>query len=95
MSKKATSKQSRTDWRRVDALQDREIDLSESPEITPELFARAMVRRGLKPVPRKTQLTMRLDSDVLNWFRRQGKGYQTRINAVLKAYMEAHLKGSL
>jgi uncharacterized protein (DUF4415 family) len=54
------------------------------------MFARAVVRRGLKPVPRKEQLTLRIDSDVLEWFRKQGQGYQTKINALLRAYMEAH-----
>jgi len=71
-------------------MTDEEIDLSEAPEITPEMFARAIVRKGLKPVPRKTQLTLRLDADVLAWFKGLGKGYQTQINAVLKAYKEAH-----
>jgi len=59
------------------------------PEITPEMFAKAVVRRGLKPAPRKQQVTIRLDGDVLEWFRAQGKGYQTRINSLLRAYMEA------
>lgn len=54
------------------------------------MFARAIVRRGLKPIPRKVQLTLRLDSDVLDWFRKQGQGYQTKINALLKAYVDAH-----
>jgi uncharacterized protein (DUF4415 family) len=54
------------------------------------MFARAVVRRGLKPVARKKQLTIRVDSDVLEWYRRQGSGYQTRINALLRAYMQAH-----
>jgi uncharacterized protein (DUF4415 family) len=85
-----TSQASRTDWRRVDAITDDEIDLFDLPEITPEMFARAIVRKGLKPVPRKSQLTLRLDADVLAWFREQGKGYQTQMNAVLKAYKEAH-----
>ena len=70
-------------------MTDREIDLSESPALTPEMFARTMVRRGLKPVERKAQLTIRLDQDVLEWFRKQGLGYQTQINALLRAYMEA------
>lgn len=90
MRKAATSKKSRTDWKRVDALKDREIDLSEIPEVSPEKFARAIVRRGLKPVPRKAQLTLRVDGDVLDWFRKQGQGYQTKINALLRAYMDAH-----
>ena len=71
-------------------MQDKDIDLSDSPELTPELFARAIVRRGLQPVPRKSQLTLRLDQDVLEWFRKQGQGYQTQINALLRAYMNAH-----
>lgn len=90
MKKSATSKKSRTDWRRVDALKGKDIDFSDIPEITPEMFARAVIRRGLKPVPRKEQLTLRLDGDVLQWFKKQGRGYQTRINQLLRAYMEAH-----
>jgi uncharacterized protein (DUF4415 family) len=90
MKKAVTSKKSRTDWKRVDALKDQGIDLSDLPEVSPEMFARAIVRRGLKPVPRKAQLTLRVDSDVLQWYRKQGQGYQTKINALLRAYMDAH-----
>ena len=67
-----------------------EIDTSEIPEIAPEQFARGIVRHGLKPVAAKAQLTIRIDREVLAWFRRQGRGYQTRINTLLRAYMEAH-----
>jgi uncharacterized protein (DUF4415 family) len=74
----------------VDALPDQGIDFSDTPQLTPEMFARAVVRRGLKPVARKRQLTLRIDSDVLEWYRRQGPGYQTRINALLRAYMQEH-----
>jgi len=49
-----------------------------------------MVHRGLPVPPRKTQIALRIDKDVLAWFKAQGKGYQTRINALLRAYMEAH-----
>ena len=92
MKKPAISRKSRTDWKRVDALTDKQIDFSDIPEVTPEMFARAVVRRGLKPVPRKEQLTIRIDSDVLEWYRRQGPGYQTRINALLRAYMQERAK---
>jgi len=88
MKKRTTSKRSGSDWKRVDALEDRKIDFSDTPELTPEMFARAIVRRGLKPLPRKAQLTVRIDSDVLEWYRGQGPGYQTRINALLRAYMQ-------
>jgi uncharacterized protein (DUF4415 family) len=90
MKKSATSNESLTDWARVDALRDEDIDLSDCPEITPEMFARAVVHRGLKPAPKKVQLTLRVDSDVVAWFKARGRGYQTEINALLRAYMEAH-----
>lgn len=80
----------KTDWARLDALSDEDIDLSDAPEATPELFARAIVRQGLKPVEGKKQITLRIDADVLAWFRAQGAGYQSRINQLLRAYMEAH-----
>ncbi len=89
MKKNATSKKSGTDFKRLDAMTDKDIDLSEIPEITPEMFAKGIVRRGLQPVI-KRQLTLRLDSDVIDWFRSQGGGYQTRMNALLRAYMEEH-----
>jgi uncharacterized protein (DUF4415 family) len=90
MKKRLTSHESQTDWDRVDKLRDRDIDFSDSPEMTPEMFAKGVVRKGLKPVVRKTQVTLRIDEDVLAWFKKQGKGYQTRINALLKAYKEAN-----
>lgn len=59
--------------------------------VTPEEFGRAMARKGLSVAPKKTLLSLRIDSDVIEWFRGQGAGYQSRINALLRAYMEAHL----
>ena len=90
MKKKHISRKSQTDWNRVDKLRDKDIDLSENPEVTPEMFAKAVLRKGLKPVTRKSQVTLRIDDEVLTWFKNQGKGYQTRINSLLKAYKEAN-----
>ena len=90
MKNRNISHKSQTDWDRVDKLRDRDIDFSDNPEITDEMFAKAVLRKGLKPVVRKTQVTLRVDDDVLTWFKEQGKGYQTRINSLLKAYKEAH-----
>jgi uncharacterized protein (DUF4415 family) len=73
-------------------MKDEDIDFSEIPEVTAEMFARGIFRRGLKPVIRKEQLTLRIDSDVLKWYRKLGPGYQTRINSLLRAYMEEHLR---
>jgi uncharacterized protein (DUF4415 family) len=88
MSKKSISSKSRTDLKRLENMRDSDIDLSDIPEISPEKFAKAVVRRGLKAAPKKSQVTLRLDSDVLNWFKDSGKGYQTRINMLLRAFME-------
>ena len=90
MKNKATSPQSQSDWDRVDRMKDEDIDLSDLPEIPPEKFARAIVRNGLQPVARKAQITLRVDADVLEWFREKGAGYQSRMNAVLRAYKQAH-----
>lgn len=75
-------------------MQDAEIDFSDAPEITPEMFATAVVKRGLQPVPAKRLLTLRVDDDVLAWFKSQGRGYQTRINTLLRAYMDANREQS-
>ena len=93
MKKKSTSRDSgtgETDWKRIDAMKDEDIDFSDSPEATPEMFARGVVRRNFKVLPRKKQFPLLLDSDVFWWYQKQGPGYQTRINSVLRAYMEEH-----
>lgn len=90
MRKKPTSRKSKTDWKYLDSLKDEDIDLSDAPEMSAEMFARGIVRRGLKPVRTKKQLTLRLDPDIIEWYQRQGSGYQTRINSLLRAYMEEH-----
>jgi len=87
MRKKPTSQKSETDLKRLHEMRDEDIDFSDIPPITPEMFARGVVRRGLKPV---TELTFLIDSDVVEWFKKQGRGYQTKINSLLRAYMEEH-----
>ena len=90
MKKRVTTKRSETDWKRVDALKDKDIDKTDIPEVSPAVFARGLVRSGLKPAARKQQLTIRVDGDVLDWYKQQGQGYQTKINSLLRAYMDAH-----
>ena len=78
-------KKSGTDWKKLESMNDKEIDLSEIPELDEEFFRNAEIR-----LPRRKQhVSMRLDAEVLDWFRKQGQGYQTRINAVLRAYVRA------
>jgi uncharacterized protein (DUF4415 family) len=97
MRKPSISKKSKigeTDLKRIDAMKDEDIDFSEIREATPEMFARAVLRRNFKPIPRKKQLTLRIDSDVVDWYKKQGRGYQTRINSLLRAYMKEHRRKS-
>jgi uncharacterized protein (DUF4415 family) len=69
-------------------MKDEEINYSDSPELDEAFFERAVI---VLPKP-KASVSIRLDQEVLEWFKAQGKGYQTRINALLRAYMEAHSK---
>ncbi|WP_066018747.1 BrnA antitoxin family protein [Endozoicomonas sp.] len=78
-------KTSGTDWQRLDTMNDDEIDTSDIPELDEEFFNQAELR-----LPVKKPVTIRLDSDVLEWFKEQGQGYQTRINNLLRKYMETH-----
>ena len=72
----------------LDALPDDEIDVSDIREMTDEEFANAVRYRDFRPI--KKQITARLDADVLAWLKSGGKGYQTRMNAILrKAMLEA------
>ncbi len=85
----------RTDWKRVDALTDEEIeravreDRDAAPIADREWFRTARLVLP-QPQPAKEQLTIRLDRKVVDWFKAHGARYQTRINAVLRAYVEAH-----
>jgi len=62
---------------------------SEHPEADTRHIVRGIVRRGLKPVSAKTSISLRVDADVLEWFKRQGPGYQTRMNIVLRAFRDS------
>ena len=90
LQKMRSAGKSRSDWAKVKRFKDNDIDFSDSPEIPPEVFAKAILQRSLSLKPHKLQLTLRIDGDVLEWFKAQGRGYQTRINALLRAYKEAH-----
>jgi uncharacterized protein (DUF4415 family) len=79
-----------TDLKRLRALRDSEIDFSDIPKLGKSFWAtakltlpEALVRNN------KDRLTIRVDHDVVQWLKKRGKGYQTRINAILRSYMEA------
>lgn len=62
---------------------------SDHPEFDPTQKVRGIVRRGLKPIAGKELISLRIDQDVIEWFKAQGPGYQTRINSVLRAFRDA------
>ena len=86
MKVKFIRKKSKTDWDKLNSMSDSEIDYSDIPPITKKLFQKSELRMPKS----KPLISIRLDSDVLEWFKSLGSGYQTRINAVLRMYMKAN-----
>jgi uncharacterized protein (DUF4415 family) len=76
---------------RLVAMRDEDIDLTEMPEVND--WSNAVRGKFYRPV--KQQLTLRLDSDVIHWFKThpgEGRGYQSRMNAALRRYVEDEMK---
>lgn len=79
---------SETDWARVSAMTDSEIDTSDIPQLGDEFFKRARLRR---PSPEElVEVTLHLDAEVLRWFQLQETEFEREINAALRIYAEAH-----
>ena len=85
MKGSGTTKKSGTDWERLRRMKDEDIDVSDIPPLDEAFFKNAVLRLP----ENKRAVSLRLDADVLDWFRRQGQGYQTKINAILRLYMQA------
>ncbi len=90
MKDKPSDKHSKTDWERIKAMNDKDIDYSDIPPLREDFFKEAT---WWKPAEKKT-VTVRLDSDVLDWLKSSGKGYQTRLNKLLRAVMESQKKAA-
>jgi uncharacterized protein (DUF4415 family) len=71
-------------------MPDNQIDYSDAPSLPEDLWKDAVGNPFYKPTKQST--TVRVDSDVLAWLKSQGKGYQTRINAILRAAMVREIK---
>ena len=88
MNKRNKGKGLQTDWERIRNIKDEDIDFSDIPELTD---AELLQMRPLRMIT-KMQITLRIDNDVLAWYKRTGTGYQSRMNEVLKRYKEVHEK---
>jgi uncharacterized protein (DUF4415 family) len=86
MNKTSTPKKSGTDWQRLRRMKDADIDFSDVPQVDRSVFKKMVIRMPEK----KSALSIRLDPSVVKWFRKKGRGYQTRINAVLRSYVDTH-----
>jgi uncharacterized protein (DUF4415 family) len=82
----------RTDWARVDALTDADIGaaIAADPDAAPIAGREWFEGATLELPERKQAVSLRIDADVLRWYKGQGAGYQSRINAVLRRYAQAH-----
>lgn len=90
MKRKSSSLKSKTNYRRLRSQKSADVVLSsEHPEVELRHIVGGIVRKGLKVAPPKQSVSLRLDADVLDWFKEGGAGYQSRINAVLRAFKEA------
>ena len=74
----------KSDLKRLDATKDQDIDYADILPLDDSFFDKQTVTIP----PPKEQLTIRFDRDIIAWFREQGRGYQTRMNAVLRAYVD-------
>jgi uncharacterized protein (DUF4415 family) len=72
--------------KKLDEIKDKNIDYSDIPELDENFWENAVIEYPEKKKP----VTLRLDADVLSWFKSLGKGYQTRINSVLRSFYDAH-----
>ena len=77
---------SESDWERIDAMTDEEIDTSDIPPLDDDFFAQAQLRLPKQ----KASVIITMEPDILEWFKAQGQQYQQRINAALRIYVEAH-----
>jgi uncharacterized protein (DUF4415 family) len=89
VKRSVTSAKSKTDWPRLMSADRKASPTDEHPEFDPSSVVKGIVRRGLKPIANKELISMRIDQDVIAWFKAQGPGYQTRINSVLRAFRDA------
>ena len=89
LKQNSTMNKSKTDWSRLHSGKVAGVPSDIHPEADVKHIVGGIVRKGLKPLPNKALVSLRVDQDVLEWFKSQGSGYQTRINAVLRAFRDA------
>ena len=89
VSRDAPRRKGKTDWAALDAMTDAEIDASIANDPDWEEFEDMELVEGCPRIPpKKKAISIRVDEDVLDYFKKEGAGYQRRMNAVLRSYMQ-------
>ncbi|MFP4296947.1 MAG: BrnA antitoxin family protein [Spirulinaceae cyanobacterium] len=86
MNENATNNTSKTDWARIDAMSDEDIDTSDIPPLSEEFFAKAQLRMPQAPV----KVSVQVDPETLAWFQAQGESAEQQMSVALRIYAEAH-----
>ena len=73
--------------RKLYARRDRSLDCSEIPQLPPEQWAKGIIGKYYRPL--KSQISVRIDKDVLEWLKSKGRGHLSRINLILRERMES------
>jgi uncharacterized protein (DUF4415 family) len=76
---------SKTDWERIDAMGDEDIDTSDIPPLTAEFWTKAKLR-----TPKQITTSVQIDSETFEWFQSQGENAAQQMSVALKIYAEAH-----
>jgi uncharacterized protein (DUF4415 family) len=90
MTKKNSLEKLGTDIERIKNMKDEEIDYSDIPKTTPEMFKKPLLRKGFKPIPNKSQENFPIDRNIIEYFKSLEFNYPAKINQLLREYMESH-----
>ncbi len=91
MKENNTNSLSKTDWARIDAMTDDDIDISDTPPMTEELLAKARwLMPGESAFRQTVTVEIELDPKILSWFQSQGQDYERQMQVALRLYAEAH-----
>jgi uncharacterized protein (DUF4415 family) len=85
----------KTQWKKLNSMSEKDIDNAAQADLENPRWTKNMLDEAILRMPqKKVSVHMYLDQDVVDWFKSKGKGYQPRINSVLKSYVHKHLHKS-
>ena len=88
MNNETSIKKSQTDWARIDSMTDEEIDFTDCPEVTDEMWEKVILRKNYKPILRINQENFPIDKETIEFFKSRDFNYPAKINEVLREFIE-------